>query len=338
MENNQEQELIPKQNEIAAYDPFREQLRELKKTNDQAIFDYEDPVGNKEARSHVYKLRQTKASVDRVRKKEKQDALEYGRKVDAEARDIIGQIEEMIDRHQGPLDAIEQREKDRIAKHEADLAEIEEAGNHTAENWMELPVETMRDRLAEIEAEPITEKRWEEYVASAAGKKDAAVTQIREAISRRERYDAEQAELKRLRQEEEERQRKEEQQRIEREAEERARKQAQEEAERKAKEEREAAERRELELRRQNEEAERQRKEAEERAERAREEAQREAEEKARKEKEEAEKRAANKRHRTKVDKAAIKALTDNGIDEDTAKRVVDLIGQGKIPYVSIEY
>lgn len=57
---------------ISAYDPFRAQLAELKTNNEKAVFNYEDPAGNKEARSHIYKLRKTKSAVDRVRKDQKQ--------------------------------------------------------------------------------------------------------------------------------------------------------------------------------------------------------------------------------------------------------------------------
>lgn len=57
---------------IVAYDPFRAQLAQLKEGNAKAVFNYRDPIGNKEARSHVYKLRQTKSAVDKVRKAEKE--------------------------------------------------------------------------------------------------------------------------------------------------------------------------------------------------------------------------------------------------------------------------
>ena len=58
-------------NEIAAFSEFRSQLATLKHDNSKAVFNYADPKGNKEARSHIYKLRQTKSGVDKVRKEQK---------------------------------------------------------------------------------------------------------------------------------------------------------------------------------------------------------------------------------------------------------------------------
>src|SRR3954454_6832415 len=81
---------------LAVYNPFRAELAEFKAQNATLIFDYESPKGNKEARSHVYKLRQSKAAVEKARKEEKAASLEYGRKVDAEAKTIMEEIEAMI--------------------------------------------------------------------------------------------------------------------------------------------------------------------------------------------------------------------------------------------------
>ena len=71
---------------IAVYDEFRGQLSELRDANAKTVFDYEDPKGNKDARSHVYKLRQTKSAVEMARKEEKAESLAYGRRVDEQAQ------------------------------------------------------------------------------------------------------------------------------------------------------------------------------------------------------------------------------------------------------------
>lgn len=112
MENTAE--ILPMETGIAVYKPYRNQLAEMKKNNASLLFDYESPAGNKDARSHVFKLRKTKAAVEGARKDEKAASLEYGRKVDAEAKEITAEIEAMIDVHQSVLDEIEQREKKRI--------------------------------------------------------------------------------------------------------------------------------------------------------------------------------------------------------------------------------
>ena len=179
---------------IACYSEFRAQLGQLREINEKAEFDYETTNGNKAARSHVYKLRQTKGAVEEARKKEKAASLEYGRLVDSQANEIKAEIDGMIDVHAKPLEAIEQRERDRVSRHEANLAEIIEGGRVTAEQFMTLPLEAMKDRLAEIEAEPIGADYWEEFALRAAQAKETAVDQMRNAISGREHHDAEQAE------------------------------------------------------------------------------------------------------------------------------------------------
>src|SRR3990167_3162589 len=123
---------------IAVYDEFRAQLAELKEHNAKLLFDYEDPKGNEEARSHVYKLRRTKAAVDKARQAEKAASLEYGRRVDSEAKEIIGEIEAMIEVHVKPLAEIEEREKKRVARHTDKIEELRSyaaagAGANTAQ-------------------------------------------------------------------------------------------------------------------------------------------------------------------------------------------------------------
>lgn len=341
--------MIGHNSDIAVYAEFRAQLGELRELNASTMFDYEDPKGNKDARSHVYKLRQTKSAVDAARKKEKAESLAYGRRVDEQAKEIIAEIEKMIEVHAKPLEEIEQREKDRIERYKADLAEIEGGGQRAMEEWQELPLDAMKDRLAEIEAESISEDRWEEFALLAAQAKESAIVSLREAIAKREAYDAEQAELERLRAEVVEREQKERDERIAREAEERARREAEEqrkrdqqEAEAKAKAEREASERRELELKLAAEKAEREKAEAEQRAATAAKEAEermrREAADRAVKEAAEAEAREANKKHRAATNRAAVAALVKGGLPEDAAKQAITLIAQRAVPNVSISY
>ena len=152
------QEVIKKNDGgIAVYNEFRSQLAELKNTNAKMVFDYETAKGVREARSYIYKLRQTKAAVDKARVHEKAVSLEYGRRVDAEAKEIIAEIETMMEVHEAPLLEIERREKVRVEGLNNRLNEMIETGRYTSEQWMALPVEAMKDRLAEIEAERITQ-------------------------------------------------------------------------------------------------------------------------------------------------------------------------------------
>lgn len=322
------------QAEIAVYSEFKAQLAELRERNGAVVFDYADPAGNKAARSHIYKLRQTKSAVDKARKEEKAEALEYGRQVDAQAKEIIGEIESMIEVHQRPLDEIEQREKDRQARHQARLDTMRALAADTNED---LSAGKLRDLLAELESYSLGE-HWEEFEIEAGRVKEAGIAALKARIERREKYEAEQVELARLRREQEAREQAERDERIARKAAE----DAQAAAERAAAAERDAAARRETELKLQAERAEREKAEAELRAQRAEAEAkaraEREAKEAADREAAAVEKREANKRHVAKVHAEIVGALIAGGISADAADVVVIMLAQRKVPRVRIEY
>lgn len=334
---------------LAVYDEFRAQIAELSAHNNSMVFDYATPAGNKEARSHIYKLRQTKAALDKARKAAKEESLEYGRRVDSEAKAIAEQLEGMIAVHQKPLDEIEEREKARVEALQRDLAEIEGGGTRASQEWMTLPIDTMRDRLDEIEADTYTEERWQEFLTEALLQKDKAVTAIRDAIARREKYDAEQAELAALRAQAEAQAKKDRDAQIAREAAERATREAEEKAARekqeaadKAKREKEAADKKLLEEKLRNERLEREKAEAEQRAKNAARETEerlkREAEDKAKKESEELAKREADKKHRAGINNAALAAFVKGGLSEAHAKKAVELIASKAIPHITISY
>lgn len=321
-------------NAIAVYDEFRSQLAALKDFNSKTVFDYEDPKGNKDARSHIYKLRQTKAAIDKVRKEEKAVSLEYGRKVDAQAKEITVEVDAMIDIHAKPIEAIEKREQDRRDRHKENLEEIVLAGQWSSNNWMSLPVEAMKDRLSEIERQSMTKEFWDEFLVDAAEAKDAAMILIRAAIVQREKYDAEQAELSRLRKSAEEQASKDRDEAIRNEA-------AQKEkadAEARLKHELGAGERRELELKLAAERAQREKVEAERRADDAEAKAKRDVEEAKKREVAEATAREADKKHRSSINNEAMAAFVKDGFNEEQAKRIVTLIAKKAVPHVTISY
>jgi colicin import membrane protein len=334
---------------VAEYQPFYAQLAELEQKNASLVFDYESPKGNKEARSHVNTLRLTKGALERTRKAAKEESLRIGRAIDAEAKEINARIEAMITVHQSAIDAIEQREKDRVAALATRLHELAMTGA-TAISATDLATV-----IAGLEPLVIGDD-WQEYKPQALEAKDTALRVLRQRHVDRLEHEAREAELARLRAEAVERERQEREAEIARAAEERARAEAAraaQEAEARAAAEREAAARRELELKLQAENAERRRVEAEQRAEQERIEAaaraEREAQEAVRREQErvaaarraeEAEqaKREANKAHKGRVNRAALEALVSGGLSEECAKQCITLIASGKVPAVSIAY
>lgn len=350
------QEFIPNDGQvIAAYSKFEAQLATLEKESGTVVFDYATAKGEKAARSHIHKLRMTKGAVDRARKGEKQAALDYGRSVDTQAKEITSRIEAMIEVHQKPLDEIKAIEAARIAEIEGRIAFIE-ATTADLPNSSAL----LRGRLASIEQLTIDES-FQEFMAIATAAKAKALSEIKAALDAAIAREAQAAELEALREEKEARERQEREEKLKEEA----AREAREAGERKAAEE---AARREAEheakLRETEEGARRDAEAAECKA--AEEAAQREAEhqaelrekEEAREEMEreaaevkaiadqeqrdreaaerEAQAKEADANHRGKIEREAIDGLTACG--QPDAQRVIELIVHGKVPHVSITY
>lgn len=344
---------------VAAYQPFYAQLEELEKNNTAIAFDYESAKGNKEARSHVYKLRQSKAALEKTRKEEKAESLRIGKAIDTEAKEIESRIEAMIAVHQVKLDEIEKRETDRINAIKVRLAALSEI-HHDGSSA------DYRYHLATLEKVKIDDS-WQEFAVEASKAKDQAIAKHRELLALREKADAEAAELEALRKAAAEREQKDREEKIAQEAAAKALrdaelKQQQEreaaakaiaDAEAKAKAEREAAERRELQLKIDAENAERRRLEAEQKAKQDAIDAQAKAErekqaaiEAERKRVTDAEeqaareqaKREADTKHKAAINRAALAAMVENGISEECAKACIKLIASGKIPNIEINY
>ena len=308
---------------LAPYSAVRASIEDLKAKNAALMFDYTKPVGIKAAKSHIHKLRGVNGEIERVRKAAKADALEYGRKVDAAAKELAADVATMIDVHEAPINAIEQREATRKAAHEARMLTL---------NMPEfIPVssadiQTTMDGVATTKID----ESWEEYEAPARKQRDVTLQALADHKAAAVKREADAAELERLRREKEERERADREARIASEAAARAKREAEEaamaEARRKEAEtqaaleaERRAAAKREADLKA---EAERVRREAADVAAKA--EAARKADEK----------RAADKKHRDKVLSEVAAALAEYG-DE---KQMADAIAEGKIPHVRITF
>ena len=260
---------------VQVYQPFYAQLVELEKQNKEIAFDYESPKGNKEARSHVYKLRQSKAALEKTRKEEKAESLRIGKAIDSEAKEIESRIEAMIEVHQVKIDEIERRETSRIAEIKLRIETIK-----THVQMLEtIGSKDLEAGISELEQIAIDDS-FQEFLAEAAQEKDARLIYLRSHLKVVKEREDEAIELERLRKESAERAQKEHDEAIakaaaeqaKREAEELAKKEeadakrAIEEAEAKAKADREAADRRELQLKLDAENAERRRLEAEQKA------------------------------------------------------------------------
>lgn len=329
--------------------------------------------GREATASLAFKVRKSKAALDALGKQLVDELKDVPKRIDAERKRMRDTLDALAEEVRAPLTEWEAAEEARQQRHQQGI----EWFRLRADENRDLDATELRSTIEQVNARAV-DASWEEYEAEAHRVKARALDALTQALAALEKYDAEQAELARLRAAEAEREQKEREERIAREAAE----QAQREAEARAQAEREAvirreqeakaaAERRELELKLQAEQAEKaaaqakadklaaeQRAEqdriaAEQRAEQERiaaierekqaAEAARQAEIKRQadaKAAEEAEtaRREADKAHKGKVNRAALEAFIAGGMPEECAKLAVTLIAKGQIPNVRITY
>lgn len=315
----------------------------------------ETATGRKAYASMAHKIARSKTAIDNLGKDLVADLKQLPKTIDAERKRWRDQLDNWRDEARGPLNEWEAAEEARIARHQEQIALIESWAVNEDDNGDRMSSVCLRDNLVKVESVKLGDQ-WEEFEATAARAKESAIENLKSFIATQEKYEAEQAELERLRKEQAEREQKEREERIAREAEERARREAEEkaqtereavarreqvakeEAERKEREAKEAAERREREHQEAIEKAKREAEQERQRieAEHKRKEDERLAEE--RRLKEEADRRQADKNHRGAINRAAMEAMVAGGMPEDCAKQAVTLIAKGQIPNITINY
>lgn len=310
-----------------AMDPL---LQRIRAEIDAFVPDLSTAGSRKAIASMAYRVSRAKTYLDDAGKDLVAKQKEIPNKIDACRRKLREKLDAWRDEVRKPLDEWEAAEDARVNKHKAALADL-------MAPVQEADASVLRGRLAKVEAIEIG-PACEEFEAEYALAKDAAVVALRTAVASREKYEADQDELRRLRAESEARARADREEAERRAAEERARKAAEESAaaeqariEAAVRAEREAAERREAALRLAAEEERRKAAETENRL-------RHEAEEKAAREAAEAEAREANRRHRGAVHRAALAALVAGGVPEECAKSCIELIASKRVPAIAITY
>ncbi|EYT32499.1 hypothetical protein, partial [Acinetobacter baumannii] len=155
--------------------------------------------------------------------------------IDDDRISIVKKLDLLRNEVLAPRDAWEQAEKDRVEKHQANIRAIKSL--HDERTPYQESIE-IKSRILELEGFEV-DTSFEEYEQEAKLAKLETLDKLRTALVDREKFEAESAELERLRKAEQERLQREHEERIAHEAAEKARL----EAERKAKEEAERVER-----------------------------------------------------------------------------------------------
>ncbi len=135
-------------NELVKFDQVKADMAAFQKENNNLVFNYEDPQGNKDARSHIFKLRKIKTVIADIHKETKAEAWGVCRMLDKEKKDLTIQVDGWIDVHYKPIKEIEERE----AKAAAGKANAERLEAIRVEAERVAETERRENELAEREA------------------------------------------------------------------------------------------------------------------------------------------------------------------------------------------
>lgn len=299
-------------------DPF---LADIRRVVDSFQPDVSTAKGRAAIASVARKVASAKVRIDDIGKDLVAKQKEIPNKIDATRRHVRETLDRWRDEVRQPLTEWERIEKDRKDRQTSLLAETVRL-SACGTSWDEI-----NDAVRAVDALKPHADDDEQFAGQLALAKESARATLEQRLAARERYDAEQAELVRLRELERQAQQAAREERLQKEAAEAAAA----EAARQVKAEADAAIRRAEEAARAAvAKADAERLAAE--AERRREEQQREAAEAAKQQRE------SNLAHRVRIELAAVAALTHVGIKPEIARVVVDMIAAGKVPHVSIQY
>lgn len=288
--------------------------------------------GRKEIASIARKVASTKTAFDAHGKALKEQYTVITNKIDADRKLFRDQCDALRDEIRKPLTDWENAKKAREAEIQNKIAEFDKGRIDIGS-----PAELIKSVIAEIESIEIDDS-FDDFKDVAKLRKYECLEHMKVMLIEREKFEAEQAELERLRIAEAERLQREREEQIAREAAERATREAEEkarfEAERVQREKLEA-EQREAQLKAEKEAAELRAVQAAEN-ERKRIEAEQFAQAEAARKAEEA--RLADVEHKKQICGEALKGLTDLGVSADQGKAILNAINKGLVPHVSIKF
>jgi hypothetical protein len=319
IETTSEDVIIKADNQLTIYAPIISQLAEISKINESLVFDYSTAKGEKEARSHVYKLKRFKTQAENARKAATAEARAYTELVNKTGKSVLEKIEQMIQVHMAPIQAKESREAERRHKIEAEIQKIRDL---FVDDFMTAKMASQA--LESSESIQIDSNFFQEYTQTAEQAKAEVIAKLKQHIidvAEREKA-AEQAlkarEAERIKAME---------------------LRIQSEAEAKAKAIIEEAKRKEAEAKEQAEKAMKEAELAKLKAEKAIEDERKARFAEQQRILDEESKRAADVEHRRKVNWDAVNALiAEVPMTEEMAKKVIKSIVSGKIPRVTLNY
>ena len=147
-----DQLVLPENNDsltLADYVPVLMQYRDI---NSALVFDYRDKKGNAAAKSHVAKIRRVKAPINEIHKRLKADYKAIVDKMDADRREALAVVEEMIEHHDQHLRL--------VAEEEAAEAERKKIEQEIIDCWdMAHEMNAMVDKQRELDRQAAEQAR-----------------------------------------------------------------------------------------------------------------------------------------------------------------------------------
>ena len=224
---------------VKGLDPWLDQVRAKVDEFKKVLPDLKTRKGREAYASMAHQIAKSKTALEAVGKEISAKQKEIPKLIDAERKRVWDTLESWQKEVRQPLDDWQAAEDARVAKHNEGIQQIKDMALFGATP----PASVVARVIADLEAIEINDT-WEEYLAEAAQAKDQVLAKLRTLHAERTQYEAEQAELVRLRAEAEAQALRDREAEIARVAAEQARLQAEQQAQA----EREAAARREQKL------------------------------------------------------------------------------------------
>ena len=185
-------------NEVKAYDQFSEQIEELTEICN-FLPDVSTDDGYQKSKRVSLDVGKILTAIEAKRKDLKSDSLAYGRKIDAEAKEIVGKLEKIQGPHKGAYKGLDNAKKEREAARKAKLEE-------RIADMRDLP-EAMRDscsdevKMAHRELESNTCEDFYEFTMDALKARDSSLKSLSDMFLRKLKEEQDAAELARLQEE-----------------------------------------------------------------------------------------------------------------------------------------
>ena len=176
---------------LMVFDPTRAEIAKFKERDAVLVFEHNTPKGEKDLRSYVRRLRQLKTQVSTVHKEAKAKALAACRLVDGEKKELLAEVESIIDVRTVPLKAIDERKAADIAAIAEEERAEEEAARQAREAIMAQQEADIAAKEAELQAREAAARKAEDERLAKIKYEEGRLTREREILEAEKRAEAE---------------------------------------------------------------------------------------------------------------------------------------------------